>query len=172
MIADVPEPDYDDPKELWAFFGLAFYAAQVLEQGIVNLAVAARAAGNQEITPELIRDFYKHADQCTFGQILRIIRKTVSLQTEIDADLRVALETRNCLAHRFFLAHDRDLLSEDGRHNMIDELREHITFFKRFDSKFDSIWQAAWDDLGVTNEMIQSELESIGVKSPADYGSA
>ena len=82
MQCEVPTPDYDDPKELFAFFGLTFYAAQLLEQGIVNLAVAARAAGNQQITPQLINDLYDSVDRNTFGQVLRIVRGTVSLPNE------------------------------------------------------------------------------------------
>jgi hypothetical protein len=42
---DIPEPNYDDPNELYTFFGVTFYYAQCLEQGIVNLAVALRASG-------------------------------------------------------------------------------------------------------------------------------
>lgn len=33
---NIPEPVYDDPKELYAYSGLAFYNAQVLNQGVVN----------------------------------------------------------------------------------------------------------------------------------------
>ena len=45
-----PAPNYDDPKELYAFFGLAFYKANVLEHGVMNLAVALLAQGNLGIT--------------------------------------------------------------------------------------------------------------------------
>jgi hypothetical protein len=31
-----PQSDYDDPKELYVLFGLAFYKANVLEHGIAN----------------------------------------------------------------------------------------------------------------------------------------
>ena len=47
---------------------------------------------------------------------------------------------------------------------IIDELREYLTFFKRVDSTFDPIWQRAWHDLGVTQEIIDRELESLGIK--------
>lgn len=47
---EVPVPDYDDPKEVYAFFGLTFYWAQVLEQGLVNLAVALQAKGIPGVT--------------------------------------------------------------------------------------------------------------------------
>lgn len=30
-MPDVPTPDFDDPKEVYAFFGLAAYAANLLE---------------------------------------------------------------------------------------------------------------------------------------------
>ncbi|GMV68545.1 MAG: hypothetical protein AMXMBFR76_09840 [Pseudomonadota bacterium] len=45
-----PAPNYDDLKELYAFFGLAFNKANVLEHGVMNLAVALLAQGNLGIT--------------------------------------------------------------------------------------------------------------------------
>lgn len=164
MQSEVPEPDYDDPKELWAFFGLTFYAAQVLEQGIVNLAVAARAAGNQAITSQLIEDLYGSFSRLAFGRVLRIVREMVTLPNHIDADLGRALEKRNHLAHSFFVVHDHDLLSEEGRRKMINILRDDLSFFKRVDSDFDPIWQRAWHDLGVTQDMVDRVLDSLGIK--------
>ncbi len=41
----MPEPNLDDPKEVYAHFGLAVYRAQVMEEGLINLAVALSADG-------------------------------------------------------------------------------------------------------------------------------
>ena len=54
----VPEPEYDDPKEVYAFFGLAAYWIQLLEQGILNLWVGLRISGLKVPTWEDVRNFY------------------------------------------------------------------------------------------------------------------
>ena len=42
LMDSVPEPDGDDTKEVYAFFGLAAYSGQVLERGLLNLATIMR----------------------------------------------------------------------------------------------------------------------------------
>lgn len=32
-MPEIPNPDYDDPKEIYAFFGLTYCKAAVLEHG-------------------------------------------------------------------------------------------------------------------------------------------
>ena len=40
-----PEPEDTGQKEVYAFFGLCSYYAQVFKQGVVNLAVGLRVRG-------------------------------------------------------------------------------------------------------------------------------
>ncbi len=47
---NIPEPNYDDPKELYAFFGLAYYNAALLEHDVLNLAVAMLAKQDEQVT--------------------------------------------------------------------------------------------------------------------------
>ncbi len=167
MQSEIPSPDYDDPKELYAFFGLTFYAAQVLEQGVVNLAVALKASGDPNITSQLIFDLYDDVGGKTFGQVLRIARNHIIIPTTLDADLSIALKKRNHLAHHFFVEHDYDLLTSDGRRKCIDLLIEVLRFFKRVDNDFDPVWHSAWAQFGVTQEVIDRILEEIGVSRTA-----
>lgn len=51
---EIPEPDYDDDKEAFAFFGLASYAAQVLERGVVFLALELHLNNSSVISQEAI----------------------------------------------------------------------------------------------------------------------
>ena len=163
MQSDIPQPDYDDPKELYAFFGLTFYAAQVLEQGIVNLAVALRAGGDPKITNQLVLDLYDDVGTKTFGRVLHIARDHMTIPATIDTDLTVANRKRNHLAHHFFVEHDHDILTDAGRRKCIDLLVDDLRFFKRVDTDFDPIWQGAWARLGVTQDVIDKILGEIGI---------
>ena len=168
MQSDIPIQDYDDPKELYAFFGLTFYAAQVLEQGVVNLAVALKASGDPNVTSQLILDLYDDVGTKTFGRVLHIARDHMTIPATIDADLSVALKKRNHLAHHFFVEHDHDILTDAGRRKCIDLLIDDLPLFKRVDTDFDPIWQGAWAQFGITQDVIDRMLEEIGIKRPAE----
>jgi hypothetical protein len=162
MQAVIPSPDYEDPKELYAFFGLAFYAAQVLEQGVVNLAVALKAAGDPNITAQFLLDLYDDVGAKTFGRVLRIARTHMTIPATIDVDLTVALDKRNHLAHHFFVVHDHDILTDEGRRKCIDLLIDDLRFFHRVDAQFDPIWQTAWAKFGVTHEALDRFFQEAG----------
>lgn len=168
MPREVPVPESADGKEVYAFFGLAFFAAQLVEQGVVNLAVALRAGGHTEITGELISDLYGALGGRTFGYVLQSARKTMSIPADIDDRLNEALKRRNHLAHHFFVEHDWSFANEDGRWRMLDELRDHIAFLNQLDDDFDPIWQDAFNRVGITLEVAYKELERMGMPVPRD----
>ena len=96
---NVPEPEYDDPKELYAFFGMTFYYAQVLEQGIANLAVALQAKDIGGLTVGDVLEQFKGLEGRTFGNVLNATRKLTSIPASMDSDLEQARKYRNYLAH-------------------------------------------------------------------------
>lgn len=155
-----PVPDYDDPKELYAFFGLTFYKANVLEHGVLNLAVALMAQGNVGITVSEINELYESFDEKTFGQVIKIAKQRYSFPETFDADLGLALKYRNRLAHHFFRDHDTDHMSVAGRKKMIDELIEIWTHIARVDQVMDEYWMSAWESHGITKEWIEKQMEA------------
>ncbi len=64
---EIPQPGYDDPKEPYAFFGLAFHDAQVLEQGAVDLAAALNAKEMGNVTGGDVLELYEGCDGKTSG---------------------------------------------------------------------------------------------------------
>src|SRR5688500_20175688 len=115
MSQTIPDPDYDDPKETFAFFGLTFYYAQVLEQGIVNLAGALNAKGVPGVTVGDVNTLYESMNEKTFGQVSRAAQKVIDISNPLAADLEAAVKKRNFLAHRFFVEHDTDHMTAGGR---------------------------------------------------------
>lgn len=153
-----PKPDYDDPKELYAFFGLAFYKTNVLEHGILNLAVALLAQGNLGITVGDVSQLYESFDKKTFGQVLSVAKDRYKFTDEFLAELEKALRYRNYLAHSFFREHDIDLMSATGRKNMIDELIQIWTHLAKVDQVMDEYWMSAWEAHGITKEWIEEQM--------------
>ena len=163
---DIPPPDYDDPKELYAFFGLTFFHAQVLEQGIVNLAVALQARGIGGVTAGEVLELYQGLEGRTFGNVLNAARGLMAIPDSLDHDLEQARRHRNYLAHHFFVDHDCDLLSESGRNGMIDELHSILTFILRVDAECDRVWMTAWGALGLSQAWFDQEFARLRHLAP------
>ncbi|HED54470.1 MAG TPA: hypothetical protein ENJ00_09775 [Phycisphaerales bacterium] len=165
MNNSIPEIDYDDPKELWAFFGLASYYAQVLEQGLVNLVVAIRVMDSNAMKAGTIEDLFNKESWNTFGQLLKNAKRLVDISDELSVELEEALGKRNYLAHRFFVGHDVDIRSEHGRRGMIEELRSILILLKSVDIKLDLLWQTAFEKLGITQAVRDQGFHDMQVES-------
>jgi len=160
-MSDIPTPDYDDPKEIYAFFGLTYYKAAVLEHGVLNLAVALLATETSGITVGQVDKLYESFDKKTFGQVIRAARQKFDFPTDLEADLEKALIQRNYLAHRFFVDHDIDLQLPGGRRQMIDELIEILRHLQSVDTRMDDLWMSAWEPLGITREWIEEKMQEF-----------
>ena len=71
----IPDPDYDDPKELYAFYGLSAYSAQLLEQGIINLLVGLKILGIQTPTHGDVTNLFDESNTKTMGNLLTAVRR-------------------------------------------------------------------------------------------------
>jgi hypothetical protein len=135
----IPEPDYDDPKEIYAFFGLTYYKAAVLEHGVMNLAVAMLAKNVPGVTVGDVDRLYETFDKKTFGQIINAAKTRFSFPGALESDLTLALAQRNYLAHLFFIVHDIDLLVPSGRRKTIDELIAILKHLRSVDARMDEL---------------------------------
>lgn len=161
-LRPIPEPEDTGRKEVYAFFGLCSYYAQVLEQGVVNLAVGLRARGLTDLTEVLISAAFDQADRKTLGQLLRDVRQhSVEVSSGTERALNDALGDRNYLFHRFFVEHDVDFGSSAGRRQMIDKLRAMTRRFQETDRCVDAIWIPLWQTLGLTQDVMEAEIERM-----------
>lgn len=158
---EIPDPDYEDPKEVFAFFGLAAYSAQLIEQGLSNLFVGLHVVYKKKPTWNDVRLMFENADKKTLGRLLKDVRKLVPFKSELEEELQKVLKKRNYLAHHFFVEHSEDFLHEKGRRQMIDELREIIAIFQVADPQIDELWHSLWEKYGFTEERIEQELTNL-----------
>jgi hypothetical protein len=149
----IPEPDYSDDKEVYAFFGLASYYSQIIEQGILNITVALKLRENNIINPDTINKEFDCFEKKTLGYLIHEIKKEVPNNNNFEIELKKILGKRNYLAHSFYVNHDCNILEFDGRIKMIDELREIISLFKEFDKKMDKIMMRLWKKYGFTEDL-------------------
>ena len=69
---------------------------------------------------------YGSFGRSTCGRIINRAKEIVGLADDVETDLAEALDYQNCLAHKFFIVHDADLLPHKGRNALRDELIDII----------------------------------------------
>jgi hypothetical protein len=161
MPLEIPEPDYDDPKEVYAFFGLAAYGAQILEQELMLLASVLHMGAAGPLTGKWVNELMDRIESKTFGGILSEARKFGTVPADVDALLADALRERNRLIHRFFADRATDFVSRVGRSEMIDELRAAIALFNAADTATTAIRRPLAEKLGIDATVAQALYEQV-----------
>ena len=152
---DIPTPEASHPKEVYAFFGLAGYWAQVLEREVINFTVAVHMAQESRLTSEIVETLWGSFEVRTFGAVLRAARRITSIPNEIDALLSTALAKRNYLTHSFFWDRARWFLTDSGRLRMIADLQDHMKAFKEANDRLEPLTLQLLAQFGVSAEILE-----------------
>lgn len=161
MSPQVPDPDYDEPKEVYAFYGLAMYSAQLLEHSMLNLAAGLFMTKAPLITRSLFDSTFEDLDRKTLGELLKAARKLLTIPPGTDAIFSAALVKRNYLAHRFFRVHAEIFPHEKGRRLMLDELSGLIREFQSADEHATPLYMAVWKHFGIDEQWIEREIAEM-----------
>ena len=157
---NIPEPEGNDAKEVFAFYGLAAYYGQVLEKGIIIMLVVLRSAGIP-MTQGQVDDLFVKYDRRTLGWLLKEARSLVAISLDVEKVLDEALMMRNELIHHFFAEHSAAFKTEIGSEEMIEELRRMTALFREADNAIDSIYEPILRRAGIDEERIQMEAEAL-----------
>ncbi|MFQ2172090.1 hypothetical protein ACK345_02795 [Aeromonas rivipollensis] len=168
-MSDIPIPDFDDPKEIYAFLGLAMYNANLVESSLINLAVALNLNQAKVITQEIFEATFGEMEAKTLGGLLKATRTLTTIPSELEPILEETLKKRNFLAHGFFRDHAEELMFQSGQKEMIEELRSMIGLFKRADNLLIPLYSSIWTQYGVTESFIESELERAYAEAERRY---
>ena len=158
---EIPEAESTDEKEVFAFFGLATYAAQVLEAELINLCVALEASRKKQPSREKVEALFLSYENRTFGTLLRTLRNDSRVPADLIARYRIAAIARNRLAHNFFRDHSENFLSDAGRAEMIEDLRGIVIGLRSIDADSEAITHAIWSQLGITEDFILREMQAL-----------
>jgi hypothetical protein len=135
MVEDI-DPKSWLTREIYARFGRAMYHAQMLEFGIVNLAMWTG------IRDRTVTSFEEaDADSAALFRQTMGKLKTTLLERQMDvqhleADLGRGVKLRNFLAHEYFRHRGRTVSTEDSQ-RMIEELERAAAFFTDLDSRLE-----------------------------------
>jgi hypothetical protein len=161
MKKEIPEPENSSEKEVFAFFGLASYYAQVVEQAVIHFAIVLKSSGKTRITGQDIDSLFERFEKQPMGPLLKEARKLGPIPAELDNQLSSMLQRRNHLIHRFFSEHSEDFMSDAGRSAMIAELRITILQFQETDTALDRIVLPLLAKSGISADMIESAYREM-----------
>ena len=143
-------------REVFARFGLTAYSAQCLEMEAGNLILAyIRVAGKIE-NKSILEAVERSIDRDTLGRLLLEIKKVATFGDGLENYVNSALDRRNFLIHSFFKSHDKALLSNDGRTQMIEELDDIRFEIQRADKLLHSLSIVLLKTIGYTEEQIEN----------------
>ena len=124
-------------KHVFAYFGAAYYQADVLHRGLCNLLVWKAVTSAGAMNRYRIEEHQAAAFKMTLGQVLK------EVQSCFGADdlkiLEAAVEKRNFVAHHFWFERVRLMGTTDGCVAMIDELTLADDLFKKADAIVDVV---------------------------------
>jgi hypothetical protein len=157
----VPEAEGNDPKEVFAFFGLAAYCAQVLEQELILFASTLELSRRTGVVRSDVEALLETLDSRTLGRLISEARRLTKIPRDLDMSLDEALRLRNLLAHRFFERHSEDFISNAGRADMIRELRTSALAFKKVDKAVTALRGPLSRALGITEAQSRAEMDEM-----------
>ncbi|WKZ29362.1 MAG: hypothetical protein QY323_01370 [Patescibacteria group bacterium] len=175
-IGSHPEPVCDETeevKEVYAYFGLAVYAAQCLEHGLVNAMVCLRLIPERRSKVSTVSEWEKEVDafydnefRKTLGQMVSAFRQYVEMPADLIAGLTNALEIRNWLSHRYFRERAEDFMFPEGRKKMLVELLSSAETIRATDRQLESFIAPLLQKYRITQELLD-EMRSQMLKNKA-----
>jgi hypothetical protein len=152
-------------KEVYAQAGLALYLAQCLEMSLANFLFIFHRATNTSVTLKDLLEVEESNSRKTLGALLKRAKEFCNFDQDAIERLDEALAFRNKLAHHFFKDHGEGFLSFSGREKMLDTLAEMQRSFQIADTLMEAVNRAMSKAVGVTDEILQQELDKIYARS-------
>lgn len=162
-------------KEVYAHFGLAMYRAQCVEQSIAGLITFFHffpenlsKVTSQEEWEKSYDNFDGAISAKTMGQLVRFLADLGAVDSAIETNLRIALTKRNWLAHRFFVDHASNFVSEAGRGRMIVELQGCWELFNEIEDVLNPITYSLCENYGLTKERLEATEREMFERANGD----
>ena len=147
-------------RDVYAFYGLAMYWAQCLEQRIfihlIFLDFFPNNVNSFKNSTKWTSDFAAYEEKelgKTMGRLLQKLKDEGQPTKTVNSLLSVARKKRNWLAHSYFSQLSVELTVQTGRSHMITELQAMIEMFRQATTKFDNITTPIARRYGYTEEM-------------------
>ncbi|MBT2283089.1 hypothetical protein J7E78_06015 [Paenibacillus polymyxa] len=116
--------DSEHSRELFAYYGLAVYYGQALEQQLVNLILLMKLSQGKAVSDEDLEELYDRKMSSSLGQLIHEVRHHFTFSEEETLQLNELWQQRNRIVHHYFKERIHETFSPEGRSRMIKELED------------------------------------------------
>lgn len=154
--------DDDRSKLVYAYFGLAGYWIQCLEQTFENMIILGTLKNQDSLNKEFVDNFYYELDKSkdTMGGLLRKVKRIYSISEDHIIELSELLEKRNYLIHGYFKANSFKWVTNEGKLEMILEFVDFVQKTVKTDKELNGYYRKYLESFGVTELVLNAELEA------------
>ncbi|HWO53239.1 MAG TPA: hypothetical protein VNM49_02425 [Paenibacillus cookii] len=144
--------DSEHSKELFAYFGLAVYYSQALEQQLVNLLMLMKVSQGKVPTEEDLADLYHQKLSNSLGQLVNEIQHHFPFSPDETTLLKEVWKQRNYIVHDYFKERIQETFSPGGRSKMIGELTAFKAQAQELERKLQKYTSEMYAKLGLDQE--------------------
>jgi len=151
-------------REVYAKFGLAYFFSECIHRQLCNFYVFKDLDTLHDTIRPRLEEKMKYAYSMTLGRIYDELKDDLDENTIKQMDLVV--EKRNYIAHHFWFEKCNMMNSITNLEQLLEELDDYVEFFKMVDEWLTKNYRINTDKLGVTEEMLQIELDKVLAGEP------
>ncbi|WP_433940572.1 hypothetical protein [Paenibacillus lautus] len=144
--------DSDHSKELFAYFGLAVYYSQALEQQLANLLMLIKLSQGNVPSEEDFTELYQRKLSSSLGQLVHEIQHYFPFSEEETLQLKEVWKQRNYIVHDYFKERIHETFSPAGRSRMIRELTAFKDQAQALEQKLQGYSREMYVKLGLDSE--------------------
>jgi hypothetical protein len=170
------ETEDDDGRHrlVYAYFGLAIYFGQCLEETFSIMLWTDRIFKKKVKTNAEVNEIIDAIENSkkTMGNFINEVKQGYSLTTSIVDQLDKILDTRNYFAHKYFKLHIAKFYSEVGQLEMIKYFCDFIDDSKQLDEQLKAYYTNYTDIIGLTEDKIDQlmfEMKEQELKRATGY---
>ncbi len=148
---------------VYAYFGLAIYFSQVLEETFSIMLWTDRVFKKKIKTNKEVNEIIDAIENSkkTMGVFINEVKHSYSLTEKLTTDLRTILEKRNYLVHKYFKIEIQKCYSDLGRKEMLEYFGSFIDQSKSIDFKLNKYYSTHIEKMGFTKEKIEELINQM-----------
>ena len=157
------EDENGKTRLIYAYFGLAVYFSQVLEETFSIMLWTDRIFKKKVKTNKEVNEIIDSIEKSkrTMGVFINEVKQTYSLTEKLAEDLKIVLDKRNYLVHKYFKLEIQKFYSDLGKKEMLEYFGKFIDETKRVDSELNQYYSKYTDKLGLTKEKIEELVNEM-----------
>ena len=180
-IDGVPYSESDHCKEVYAYFGLAYYDFGVIESCIVNVLLygefitgwkarierEGKASFDRKVYETEFDAYIQNQFAQTMGTLIARLDKVIGIPAELKEVIVEGNRMRNFLAHHYFRERAKDFVTREGRDRMISELYAISAKFTEMDRRIQTLLEPVKKKLGIPEETLKRFMDDFTRKAYA-----